>query len=122
MTTTRERMAPCLPGAELWILDENDEVRVHKTVTTAGWHALAWGGELMRRDVGILLCSGIDQFLWGALQGYGIQVIPNAMGMPNKALEQWRSGELTALQMWPPYPPLYGRGRCGKGRRFRGGR
>lgn len=123
LTTSHNRMAPCFPGAELWILGPDQQIGQHQVVPTVGWHPLAWGQELMRWDVSMLLCAGIDQFLWGALQGYGIQVIPNAMGDPNEVFSQWRAGRLAVPPMWPMYPGMYGRGRGrGRGRRFRGGR
>jgi predicted Fe-Mo cluster-binding NifX family protein len=72
----------------------------------------------MRRDVTILLCAGVDQFLWGVLQGHGIEVVPDAIGSADDVIEQWRSGKLTVPQMWPRQM----NDGCGKGLRRRKGR
>ncbi|TFH15420.1 MAG: hypothetical protein E4H02_07920 [Lentisphaerales bacterium] len=73
-------------------------------MNTQNWRALGWGQELMQRDVSVLLCAGVDRFSCGALQGYGIEVFPNAVGSPDEALKQWRNGELTVPQMWSSRP------------------
>ena len=121
MTTNRDRITPCFAGVELWILAETQDLGEREVMNTEGWHPLAWPKELMRHDVSVLLCSGIDQFVWGALRGYGIQVIPNATGGAEDVLRQWRSGLLAAPQVWPP-DPSRGRGGCRSRRWFRGGR
>lgn len=122
MTTSRGRMAPCFPGVELLILGPRRAVGQHLKVSTTGWQPLAWGQELMCLDVSVLLCAGIHRFLWGVLQGYGIQVIPNVLGDPRDILARWRSGSLPLPRNWPFYPdPFPGGGRRGR-RRFRGGK
>ena len=121
MTTDGERMCPCFSGACLWILDQDEDIDRHWSVATGSWQSLGWSRQLMRLDVGVVLCVGVDQFLWGALKGYGIEVVPNAVGRPSEVLKQWRRGELVPPDMWPVRLP-----RCGGGRRrrlgFRGGR
>lgn len=87
-------MAPCFPGAELWVVEADGDVGVHHTVETDGWSVGSWTNELMRRDVTVLLCSGIDRFLWGALNGYGITVVADALGEPFEVLKRWREGGL----------------------------
>lgn len=114
------RMAPCFAGVELRIVDGNGDLNAAGLVSTRGWHPLGWGRELMRRDVGLLLCTGIDQGTWGSIRGHGIQVIPNAMGDPGATLAAWRSGRLRPPPIWPAYPAGSGGGRRRK--RFRGGR
>jgi hypothetical protein len=124
LATSHARMAPCFAGVELRILDENTDLRAAEAVSTHGWHPLAWGRELMRHDVAVLLCAGIDHATWSAIQGHGIQVIPNAIGDPETVLEGWRSGRLSPPAVWPNYPVGFGAGglRAGRRRRFRGGR
>lgn len=103
LTVSRRRMSPCLPGVDLWILSGTAEVKEKQVVETEKWHSLAWGRELMQRNVNVLLCAGISRFLWGALRGDGIQVVPDAMGVPDEVAEQWQSGGLTVPRMWPPH-------------------
>lgn len=111
LTISRGRMSPCFPGTDLLVVSADGGAAKGKTVATMGWHPLAWGQELMRRNVGTLLCAGMDQFLWGALRGHGIQVVPEVVGDPSRALERWRSGELKAPEQWPPCPAR-GRRQC----------
>ncbi len=125
-------MAPCFAGVELRVLNEEMNLDAAEVVSTCGWHPLAWGNELMRLDVALLLCAGIDHGTWAAIQGHGIQVIPNAIGEPDTAFATWHSGQLSPPQVWPSYPAGFGAGgfdrltagRFGSGqrRRFRGGR
>jgi len=149
LATSHGRMAPCFAGVELRIVAEHTALQSRdggKTggqadlvdadvLSTHGWHPLAWGRELMRRDVGLLLCAGIDQGTWAAIQGHGIQVIPNAIGDTQAAFGAWHSGRLSLPRVWPSYPAgLAGFGAGGfdrlaaggfgpgRRRRFRGGR
>jgi hypothetical protein len=125
LVTSHGRMAPCFGGVELQIVDDNAELREARVLSTHDWHPLAWGRELMRRDVTLLMCAGVDQATWAALRGHGIQVIPNAIGDPATVFATWRSGRLSPPQLWPAYPVGFG-GRRGFGggrrRRFHGGR
>jgi len=115
-------MAPCFPGVELWILGPKDDVSARRTIATTDWSLLAWGRKLMRHDVSTLLCAGIDRFVWGSLQGYGIEVVPAATGPASEILAMWRVGALEIPEVWPA-PNAAWRGRPGRfGRRFRGGR
>jgi hypothetical protein len=131
------RVAPCFAGVPLCVVDDDAstkgdaraDLRDAEAVATEGWHPLAWGRELMRRDVGLLLCAGIAPGTWAATQGHGIKVIPDAMGEADAVLAAWRSGHLTPPQMWPVTPnggdALAMRGSAGGGRRrrrFHGGR
>ena len=111
-------MSPCFPGVNLWILGVEIQMEQKQVADTENWHALAWGQELMRRNVNVLLCAGMDRFLWGSLQGHGIEVVPDAIGLPVEVVEQWRSGKLTVPQMWPRQI----HGGCGRGLRRRKGR
>lgn len=125
LVTSHGRMAPCFGGVELRIVDNNGDLRDAHVLSTHGWHPLVWGRELMRRDVTLLLCAGIDQATWAAVRGHGIQVIPNAIGDPATVFGTWRNGGLNPPQLWPAYPAGFGRrGGSGSGRRrrFRGGR
>jgi len=118
-------MAPCFGGVELQIVEGDEDLRDGHIVSTHGWHPLAWGRELMRRDVALLLCAGIDQATWAALRGHGIQVIPNAIGDPATVFATWRNGSLIPPGLWPAYPVGFGGSRmfgAGRRRRFRGGR
>ena len=122
LTTSHGRLAPCFPGAALHVVAPNREWSDSSVVSTDGWDPLVWGRELLRRDVSVLLCSGMFPFLWGVLQGYGIRVVPNASGSAADVLQAWRSGDLTVPEAWPCEPGVRCcRGRWGR-RRFRGGR
>lgn len=122
LTVSNGRMSPCFPGVDLWILGSGNDIEEKHVVNTRNWQALGWGQELMRRNVTTLLCAGVDRFCWGALQGYGIEVVPVAVGSPNQVLEQWRNGELTPPDMCPSRRQVgYGRA-CRRGRRRRGSR
>ena len=125
LATSHGRMASCFGGVELRIVDDNADLREARVLSTHGWHPLAWGRELMSRDVTLLMCAGIDHATWAAVQGYGIQVIPNAIGNPETVFETWRNGHLSPPRLWPADPVGFrGRRRFGAGRRrrFHGGR
>ena len=115
-------MCPCFSGVDLWILDQGEDMGRHQLVTTAVWAPLAWGRQLMRRDVVILFCAGIDQFLYGALRGCGIGVVPNAAGTPSEVLKKWQRGELRVPSTWPPHPSYRDCSGRRKRRGFYGGR
>ena len=119
LTTSHDRMAPCFAGVDLSIVDEQTPLGGARRLSTHGWHPLAWGRELMKNDVAVLLCAGIDLATWGGLCGHGIQVVPTAMGSPENVLAAWREKQLRPTPVWPAYaaPP-----RGGRRRRFRGGR
>ncbi len=77
----------------------------------------------MRRDVGTLLCAGIDLPKWNGIRGHGIRVVPDAMGEPAVVLNSWCNGQLQLPPEWPVYadwPANAGKGR--KRHRTRGGR
>ena len=125
LATSHGRMASCFGGVELRIVDDDVDLREARVLSTHGWHPLAWGRELMRRDVALLMCAGIDQATWAAVQGHGIQVIPNAIGEPATVFVAWRKGQLNPPQVWPAYPVRFGGSRGsggGRRRRFHGGR
>ena len=125
LTVSDGRMAPCFSGVELRVVGSQENSEAAKVVETRGWHPLVWGRELMRRDVSTLLCTGIDQVVWGGIRGHGIQVIPNAIGDAESVLAQWVAGGLVVPRTWPILPDMPGSGRGrggGRGRRFRGGR
>lgn len=109
LTVSKRRISPCLSGVSLWIVGDDGDMDDRLEIDTLGWEALAWGRELMRRDVGLLFCAGLDQFLWGALQGNGIDVVPDAIGDPSDVVGQWRRGELKLSSEWPRH--LRGGGR-----------
>lgn len=119
MVTSRGRMAPCFAGAELWIVPDNVDLSRAQFVSTRGWHPLAWGRELMQRDVAVLLCAGIDQATWAGVRGHGIDAVPTAIGNLETVLSAWRDGNLQPPHMWPAFPVGTG-GRRRRGR-FRGG-
>ena len=125
LTTSHGRMAPCFSGVDLRVIGAQSDLEAGEVVATRAWHPLVWGRELMRRDVNTLLCAGIDQVVWAGIRGYGIQVIPNAMGDPGQAWNQWLTGHLAVPQPRFVFPGMRGPGRGrggGRGRRFRGGR
>lgn len=121
LTVNDGRVAPCFAGVELWIVDSEGTAGAPQIFKTDDWPALTWGRELSSRNINILICSGIDRFLWGALQGVGIDVIPNVMGSCAEVIDLWKQGTLTMPQMWPAYGPAVGMGR-GMGRGMRRGR
>ena len=113
LTVSRGRVSPCFSGVHLWVLPADGVLRKAEIVPTIGWGPPHWGQELMRRDVTTLLCAGIDRFLWGALQGYGVQVVPEAVGAPGRVVELWQRGDLAVPAEWPVQTV------CGCGRRTR---
>ena len=135
LATSHGRMAPCFAGVELRIVrddtpglaDGQAGFEGAEVLSTQGWHPLGWGRELMRRDVGLLLCAGIDQGTWASIRGHGIEVIPNAMGEATTVLGAWRRGLLAPPQLWPAYPGgldqsmVRGFGGSRRRRRFHGG-
>lgn len=136
LSISHGRMAPCFAGVELWLIQANAITKTGEPadltdaeiLSTHGWHPLVWGRELMRHDVGLLLCAGMAAGTWAAIQGHGIEVIPNAMGDVGTVLAAWRDGHLSPSRSWPAYPggfdDLVFRG-CGGGRRrrrFQGGK
>ena len=86
------RMAPCFTGNELFVYDDSIDSSEHEVVDTAGWELRDWVTELLKRDVDQLLCSSIDQFLYGALLGNGIIVIPNVIGAIDEVKDKWQKG------------------------------
>lgn len=106
-------MAPVFPSVELLVSDEAaDGFEGAEIIETGAWGHLAWGPELMRLDVGVLFCSGIDQFLCGALLGYGIEVVSDVVGMPDELIDKWRKGMLPAGNAWPNASGCRGQNRC----------
>ncbi len=135
LAVSHGRMAACFAGVDLRIVGDNAPTQAGgqadldgaEVLSTHGWHPLAWGRELVRRDVGLLLCAAIDQSTWASVRGHGIQVIPNAMGEAGSVLADWRSGHLSPPRVWPAYASGFGFGRGrgfgrGLGLGFRGGR
>lgn len=123
--TSHGRMAPCFGGVELRIVNSNADLQDARVLSTHGWHPLAWGRELMRLDVTLLMCASVDQTTWAALRGHGIQVIPNSVGDPAAVFATWRNGRLSLPQLWPVYPVGFNGHRgfgAGRKRRLRGGR
>lgn len=146
LATSHGRMAPCFAGVELLIVRDDGprpaDAQVApqasqaggrvgsadaEVLSTHGWHPLGWGRELMRHDVGLLLCAGIAPATWAAIRGHGIEVIPNAMGEAGAVLDAWQSGLLDPPKLWPAYPSglesFMGNGSGGgrRRRRFHGG-
>lgn len=135
LTINQGRMAPCFAGVELRIVEAipsaTDDSALAlgnaQVVSTRGWHPLGWGRELVRHNVEVLLCAGIDQSTWASILGHGIRVVPTTLGAADKVLSAWRDGALTAPRIWPPIPKAckrlglerFGPG-CGR-RRFHGG-
>jgi hypothetical protein len=150
LATSHGRMAPCLAGVDLLVIDQaladqsgavgimrggardssgngrdaKAALESGQVFSTHGWHSLAWGRELMLRDVTLLLCAGVDHWTWAAIRGHGIRVIPNAFGETDVVVSAWRNGQLSSHRVWPAYPVGFvGVGGFGARRgRFRGGR
>ena len=136
LATSHGRMAPCFAGVDLRIVgdsapptqvDGQADLDGAEVLSTHGWHPLGWGRELMRHDVGLLLCAAIDQSTWASVLGHGIQVIPNAIGDAGSVLAEWRSGHLSPPRWWPAHASGFdsfcagGFGRGHGRRRFHGG-
>jgi predicted Fe-Mo cluster-binding NifX family protein len=103
LTVVSGRVSPCFRGVNLWILGDHAGLERKCVAETQDWGDLAWGQELMKRDVSVLICAGLNQFLWGALKGHGIDVVPNAVGEPDEVLGQWQRGALPSPSVWPPH-------------------
>lgn len=94
LTVRAGRVSPCFSGSDLWIIDSElglDEARV---IGTSDWCSITWRNELMRSDVSALLCSGIDNFMAGVLNGCGIDVVSNIIGSPEEVFRAWNEGAL----------------------------
>lgn len=112
-------MAPVFAGVEVWISDSDAEAgEGSRMISTRGWHQLAWGAELKRLGVDVLICGGVDMATYSALEGHGIQVIPDASGSAPEVFNAWRCGRLVPPEEWPPNPADYVvfMGRAGRGR------
>jgi hypothetical protein len=118
LTVSRECVAPLFSGVDLWVVDFDAGIEDRLIVETKDWSMFAWKDELMRRDVEVLLCAGIDHFLLGALRGYGIEVMSNAVGAPDEVMRIWVQGWASKQEI-----DLQRLQRCRKGhrRRNRGG-
>jgi hypothetical protein len=113
LATDSGRVAPCFAGVELWIVNPSQSAGARLTVSTVGLDPSLWARELVRRDVGVLLCAGIDMFAWGVLRGNGIHVVPEAVGTVDEVMVKWHAGTLSPLPLWPRAKD----GRCHRGRR-----
>jgi hypothetical protein len=103
LTTNGGRMASCFAGTQLWLVSPSQPTTDHQTIDTTRWEALAWGRELMRHDVSVLLCTGIDRFVAGSLQGHGIRVIAGVTGNAQSVLTDWRAGKLAMPEASPTW-------------------
>ncbi len=116
------QVAPLFSGVEVLIYRyESGKAVLEKRVQTSDWPALAWGPNLMREDVSLLICDGLDHFLWGSLRGYGINVAPEAGGKVDEALGLWQHGKLPVPETWPPVAVVCARRGAGRRNRWRGG-
>ena len=106
------RMAPCFAGNELFVYDDSVDSSEHEVIDTTSWELRDWVTALLKRDVDQLLCSSIDQFLYGALLGNGIVVIPNVIGAIDEVKDKWQKGMI-------PNEQGYGfrRRHCGHGKK-----
>lgn len=101
LTVEDGRVAPCFAGVELWIIGPNQRIEDRETVKTTESHPLSWARELVRRDIGVFFCSGIDMFAWGFLKGNGVQIVPECFGTVESVLEAWRNGSLMIPSSMP---------------------
>ncbi len=108
---SRNRVASCFAGNELLVYSNLLELDEHEVVSTSDWQLRDWVTELMKRDVGQLVCSGIDRFLNGTLRGNGVTVSCGIVGSIDVVIDRWRQGLIVERQE-------YG----GRGHRCRGGR
>ena len=109
------RMASCFAGNELWIYYNLADSDKYDVVDTGGWEMRDWITELYKRDVGWLLCAGIDRFLYGSLRGNGIILIPNVIGEVDEVKNKWRQGLISNNQEFG----FKRRKRCCRGRDVR---
>ncbi len=93
-STNQGRMAPLFPGVKLQLIKSNNVFSCWQEISTYGWEPFLWGKQLMYYDVDALLCAGIEQFELGIINGYGIRVVPNILGVADEVFEKWRSGKI----------------------------
>lgn len=123
LATRKGQLAPLFPGVEILIFKKQSAAaELEKRIQTSEWPPLAWGLNLMREDVNLLICSGLDHFVWGSLQGYGISVAPDAAGTVDEVLNLWYQGQLIIPEAWPPVGGVCGKRGGGRRARWRGGR
>lgn len=116
LTVCGNRLSPYFQGVDLWIVNSEEGVSSRQVICTEQWLTFKWKDELMRRDVGVLVCSGIDHFMSGVLQGCGIEVISDMTGDPAAILKACMLGRSSMMKMKLPGAQ---RGR-GRRRRRRG--
>lgn len=78
--TSRERVSSCFSGAELRIVNTEKGLGKAFTINTDDLCSNVWGPVLLRYDVEVFVCSGIDRFAEGALLGNGIRIISDVYG------------------------------------------
>lgn len=114
------RIAPILEGSALQLVAfEQNTFTMGQQLITDEWSPSMWGRELLRYEVNILICGGIDRFFQGALQGNGIQIVSNITGTLDDVLRLWKSGQLKTGCIWTDDGRYFpGQGIC-QGKRLR---
>lgn len=82
-------------------------------------------GQLKSLGVDVLVCGAISRALANMVTASGIQVLPYVTGRVDDVLQAYITGQLIQPQFTMPgcWPGARrGFGRCGQGRRWRGGR
>ncbi len=103
ITVDQGRITSLYLGVHIMLVVIKNQTYECRIVNTDNWSKLSWGKKLLYYDVDLLICSGIEQFLYGVIKGYGINVIPYAIGSVLEVLEHWREGELQPPGLWPQY-------------------
>lgn len=91
-STNHNRIAPLFPGVTLLLVKTGPANLIWHEVKTLGWKPLMWGKQLSYFDVDIVFCTGIEQFIHGIIQGFGIYVVPNCIGTAKEIFIKWQSG------------------------------
>jgi len=98
-STNHNRMAPLFPGVTLLLVKSGLTNQMWHQVKTVGWQPAMWGKQLTYYDVDVLFCAGIEQFIYGAIRGFGIYVVPNSIGTADEVYKKWHSGSITAPEL-----------------------
>jgi hypothetical protein len=98
-STDNNKLAPLLPGVTLLLVKSGSINLFWQQVKTIGWQPILWGKQLMYYDVDMLFCAGIDQFIYGAIRGFGIYVVPNCTGTSEEVFKKWQSGSIKTPEL-----------------------
>ena len=121
LTIEKGHVVHCFAGVEIWIVKPDQSVEERETVQTDPHQPLSCARELVRHDIGVLLCTRVDVFACGFLRGNGVHIVQGCSGSAKEVLAAWRQGKMTTLSATPFESKWHGAGTPRRHRRFHGG-